>query len=85
MIGNGVSVPHCRWPELTAPEVVAGTVSDNNADPRLFFLLLSPDSGAHLRSLAKIASLCQDQARVDQACNATTAKGFRQALSGVKR
>ena len=70
-IGGGVAIPHGKHSSVKEKAVVIGRskipIEFNSADgkpARLFFLLISPDTepGQHLKMLAKISRLIQNDA-----------------------
>jgi fructose-specific phosphotransferase system IIA component len=68
-IGEGVAIPHCRFPDLSHPVIsfarsLEGVDFDSSDEQptHLFFLLAVPDqySGHHLRALARISRYLHD-------------------------
>lgn len=65
-IGDGIAIPHCTSPALSAPVILFGR-SDSGVDfhsvddtpVRLFFLLVTPEgaAGIHLKLLSRISRL----------------------------
>lgn len=68
-IGDGVAIPHCKYPSLKAPVLLFGRsdagIDFNAVDGRLvhlFFLLVVPEgaAGQHLKLLARLSRLLKE-------------------------
>lgn len=91
-LGNGVAIPHARYPELAAPIVVIGQSAEgliySPTAPelvRLIFLLIAPSEQpeVHLALLGQIARICSDPAAREKLNQAASTENMMDVLSGL--
>jgi PTS system nitrogen regulatory IIA component len=81
-IGGGVAIPHCKLEKLREVVVAVATSQEgvdfdaaDEAPVRLFFVVVSPQSGAndHLKALAAISRWVKEPDHVERLLEASTA------------
>jgi len=93
-LGNGVAIPHARYPGLEAPIVVCGRTIDGllssaaSSEPvHLVFLLITPAERpeTQLALLAQVAGICQEQSAREALLRAATVIDLTAALDARPR